>query len=138
MREWCAVLLLSLVICVGCAGGKTGKPAPVFDEAAVGGPFPQPLKSPTKSKRSDTKPSKLIVTPKNALTGRVVRYNDAGRFVVLDFLLGRTPAVDQRMFVYRHGLKVGEVKINAWQRENLIVADLIAGEAAEGDEVSDK
>lgn len=139
MRKWFALLLVWPVICVGCAGGKTssGKPGPVFDEAAVGGPFP-PSETKPEQKRADRRPAELIVTPENALTGRVVRYNDTGRFVVLDFPLGRTPAAGQRMFVYRRGLKVGEVKINAWQRENLIVADLTTGEAAEGDEVRNK
>jgi len=139
MRPRFGILLLSLVICAGCAGGKpaSGKPAPVFDEAAVGGPFPQPQPA-VRSKRGAGQPAELIVTPENVLTGRVVSYNDTGRFVVLDFPLGRTPAPDQRMFVYRRGLKVGEVKINAWQRENLVVADLTSGEAAVGDEVRNK
>ena len=139
MRKWFALLLLGPVICVGCTGGKMSskQPAPVFDEAAVGRPSPQPEEK-AEAKRGTAKPAGLIVTPENALTGRVVRYNDTGRFVVLDFPLGRTPAAGQRMFVYRRGLKVGEVKINAWQRENLIVADLTTGEAAEGDEVRNK
>jgi hypothetical protein len=123
------------MLCAGCGGGKSrpGQPGPVFDEAAVGIPFPQTVAGPEPRRSSD-----LIVTPEYALIGRVVRYNDAGRFVVVDFPLGRTPAAEQRMFVYRRGLKVGEVKINSWQRENLMVADLVVGEAAEGDEIKNK
>jgi hypothetical protein len=131
------MLLVGLVVCIGCAGAKTGKPTPVYDEAGVGGPFPPPESKPG-PKRGDNKPAELIVTPENSLTGKVVRYNDAGRFVVLDFPLGRPPAADQRMFVYRRGLRVGEVKISTWQRENLIVADLTTGEAQEGDEVRNR
>lgn len=97
--------------------------------------MPEPVKEPTKPEKQ---PEKFIVTPGNTLTGKVVRYNEAGRFVVLDFPLGHTPQVEQRMSVYRQGLKVGEVKISEWQRENLIVADLTSGEAQEGDEVRTK
>jgi len=97
--------------------------------------MPEPVTERTKPEKQ---PEKLIVTPENTLTGKVVRYNDAGRFVVLDFPLGHTPQVEKRMSVYRQGLKVGEVKISEWQRENLVVADLTAGEAQEGDEVRSK
>jgi hypothetical protein len=138
MREWCAVLGLSLVICAGCTGGKvsSGKPAPVYDEAAVGGPFP--TQSKPEPKRGSNQPAELIVTPGNSLTGKVVRYNEAGRFVVLDFPLGRTPPLEQRLFVYRSGLKVGEIKITGPQIENHIVADLTTGEAQPGDEVRNR
>lgn len=135
MRKWFPLVLFGLIICIGCSGGKllTKKPAPVFDNAAVGlPPAPPPEKS------EPRKPAELIVTPGNTLTGKVARYNDAGRFTVLDFPLGHTPQAEQRMFVYRRGLKVGEVKISEWQRENLIVADLITGEAQAGDEVRSK
>ena len=139
MRNRLSTLLVGLVLGGGCAAwNPSSKPnAPAFDDAAVGAPPRQP--QPTKqSKVESAKPSEFIVTPANSLTGKVVRYNDAGRFVVLDFPLGRTPQVEQRMFVYRRGLKVGEVKVSEWQRENLIVADLTAGEAQAGDEVKSK
>ncbi len=137
------MFLGSLVLCAGCSAGKlfSKKPAPAFDNAAVGLPPEPPAvkrEPKTEAKGEPNKPSELIVTPGNFLTGKVVRYNDVGRFVVLDFPLGHTPQAEQTMFVYRRGLKVGEVKINEWQRENLIVADLTMGEAKEGDEVRSK
>ena len=35
--------------------------------------------------------------------------------------------MDQILFLYRDGLKVGEVKITGPQRDNDIVADLVTG-----------
>ena len=80
----------------------------------------------------------MIVTPDNSLTARVASYNAAGRFVVLSFPVGQVPRLDQNLFLYRDGMKVGEVKITGPQRENNIVADLVAGEARVGDEVRDQ
>ncbi|MGC3957014.1 MAG: hypothetical protein QM813_03310 [Verrucomicrobiota bacterium] len=82
--------------------------------------------------------SKLIVTPESLLIGKVTAFNTAGRFVVLDFPVGRMPSQDQMLFVYRTGLKVGEVRVTGPERDNNTVADLISGEAAKGDEVRDK
>jgi hypothetical protein len=79
-----------------------------------------------------------IVTPDNSLTARVVSYNAAGRFVVLSFPVGQMPKLEQSLFLYRDGMKVGEVKITGPQRENNIVADLVTGEAQVGDEVRDR
>ena len=79
-----------------------------------------------------------IVTPDNSLTARVVSYNASGRFVVLGFPIGQMPKPDQSLFLYRDGMKVGEVKITGPQRENNIVADLVTGEAQVGDEVRDQ
>jgi len=70
--------------------------------------------------------------------GRVLTYNVAGRFVVLDFPVGRLPAMNQTLFVYRQGLKVGQVKITGPERDTNTVADLVSGEAQKGDEVRDQ
>jgi hypothetical protein len=61
--------------------------------------------------------------------------NTTARFVVLNFPIEKMAAVEQRLNVYRRGLKVGEVKVTGPQREDNIVADLVAGEAEVGDEV---
>jgi len=79
-----------------------------------------------------------IVTPDKSLTARVVSYNATGRFVVLSFPVGQLPRMDQSLFLYRNGLKAGEVKITGPQQDNNIVADLVAGEAQVGDEVRDQ
>jgi hypothetical protein len=80
----------------------------------------------------------LVVTPENALTGKVVKVNTTARFVVLSFPVGHLPGMEQRLNVTRRGLKVGEVKITGPQQEENIVADIMAGDAEEGDEVTDK
>lgn len=78
------------------------------------------------------------VAPASGLTGKVARYNEAGRFAVLEFPLGKMPRLEQRLFVYRNGLKVGELKVTGPQRDEHIVADVLAGEAQPGDEVRDR
>ncbi len=68
----------------------------------------------------------------------MVSYNAAGRFVVLSFPVGQMPAMGQSLFLYRDGLKTGEVKITGPQRDNNIVADVVTGDAQAGDEVRDQ
>ncbi|MSU22004.1 MAG: hypothetical protein EXS30_11490 [Pedosphaera sp.] len=74
-------------------------------------------------------------TPVSRSAGKVVALNSNLRFVVVDFFLSQLPSVDQRLSVYRQGLKVADVKISGPERSNNIVADIIAGEAKVGDEV---
>ncbi len=113
-------LLLAVVWLSGCAT----KSALVF----------QPLTGTSPASKTKTE-DQLIVTPEVTLTGRVAVYNEAGRFVVLDFPIGHLPANDQVMFVFRQGLKVGEVKVTGPQRDHNTVADLVSGEAWKGDQV---
>ena len=76
-----------------------------------------------------------MVSPGTALTGKVVKVNPTGRFVVLNFPVGRLPLMESTMDVYRQGLKVGEVRITGPQLDDNIVGDLLRGEAMPGDEV---
>jgi hypothetical protein len=77
----------------------------------------------------------LVMTLAPHLTGKVAKVNVPLRFVVVDFGMDLLPAVDQRLGVYRQGQKVGELKITGPAMQTNIVADLVTGEAAEGDEV---
>jgi hypothetical protein len=86
----------------------------------------------------DASTASATVAPAAGLTGKVARYNEAGRFVVLEFPVGRMPRQEQTLFVYRNGVKVGELKVTGPQREEHIVADLVAGEAQPGDEVRER
>jgi len=61
--------------------------------------------------------------------------NGAARFVVVTFPVGTVPPVDQRLNVYRNGLKVAEVKVTGPQRDNDTVADIVSGEVQLHDEV---
>lgn len=133
MRLPLPTLLLATVWVSGCAT----KTEPVFQPLPGVSIAVPPLESAAPANKSKTgEPS--IVTPDTILTGRVSVYNDAGRFVVLDFPIGHLPANDQRMFVFRQGLKVGEVKVTGPQRDHNTVADLVSGEARKGDEVRDR
>ena len=111
-------LVITGMLAAGCLHHRPARPASPATPAAVA---PQP-----------------IVTPDNSLTARVVSYNASGRFVVLSFPVGQMPKLEQGLFLYRDGMKVGEVKITGPQRENNIVADLVTGEAQVGDEVRDQ
>jgi hypothetical protein len=117
-----SLMPLTLVIAgMLAAGCLYHRPAPSAKRATPAAVAPQP-----------------IVTPDNSLTARVVSYNASGRFAVLGFPVGQMPKLEQGLFLYREGMKVGEVKITGPQRENNIVADLVTGEAEVGDEVRDR
>lgn len=77
----------------------------------------------------------LIVTPEEGLNGKVTWVNANLRFVVITFPVGQMPVIDRRLNVYRHGLKVGEVRISGPQSDDSIVADIMAGEATTGDAI---
>jgi hypothetical protein len=79
-----------------------------------------------------------IVTPDTSLSAKVVRYNSVGRFVVLSFPLGQMAQPGQTFFIYRAGMKVGEVKVTGPQRDSDIVADLTTGDAEAGDDVREQ
>jgi hypothetical protein len=110
------ILMIAGLLAGGCASSKNGTKAP---SAAATSAEP-------------------IVTPDSSLSARVASYNSVGRFVVLTFPMGQMPKLDQTLFLYRAGLKVGEVKITGPQSDNNIVADLVNGDTQAGDEVRDQ
>jgi hypothetical protein len=75
------------------------------------------------------------MTPDTRLVGKVSKANPEGRFVIMTFPIGHLPALDQRLAVYRQGLKVGEIKVTGPQLDDNVVGDIAAGEAGPGDEV---
>jgi hypothetical protein len=79
--------------------------------------------------------TKLIVTPDTSPTGTVARVNASARFVILTFPVGGLPEVGRVLYVYRQGLKVGEVRVTAPQQDDNTAADIVTGEAAVGDEI---
>jgi len=119
------VILLFALSLSGCAGKKAAR-----KQAKA-----QPRAGASAGARSGAATNQtLIVTPENAVVGKVALVNSVGRFVVLNFPLGKMAASDQRLYLYRGGLKVGEVKVTGPAKEDNIVADLVAGEAEVGDE----
>ena len=83
-------------------------------------------------------PASTIVTPGDSLAGKVVAVNATGRFVVLNYPTAQIPKADQTLFLYRAGLKVGEIKVTGPQNDDNTVADLVTGEAQIGDEARDQ
>ena len=94
----------------------------------------KPAKKPAKAQSRAGAPATPAAIPGNALVGKVALVNGAARFVVLNFPLGKMAAAEQPLYLYRRGVKVGEVKVTGPQRGENIVADLVAGEAEIGDE----
>ncbi len=115
LRLFSCFLLAGLVVS-GCASHPASPP-----HTSNAAPSPEP-----------------IVTPDTSLAAKVIRYNSTGRFVVLTFPVGQMPQNGQTFFLYRAGMKVGEVKITGPQRDNDIVADLTAGDAQAGDDVREQ
>ncbi|SPE55553.1 conserved exported hypothetical protein [Verrucomicrobia bacterium] len=116
MKSLLFALVLGTLVGSGCAGKK---PAPPSAEGSP--PTFTPLQ-------------KLTTTSETAL-GRVAKVNATDRFVVLTFFPGHVPTVEERLCLYRHGAKAGEVKVSGPQIDADIVADLLSGDAEVGDEV---
>ena len=120
----CAAIVLS-----GCFGKRT---AGARDSGNAGGD------GAFASAGTNSSNQKLIVTPGSSLVGKVAFVNMNARFVVLNFPIGRLPAIEQHLNVYRSDLKVGEVKVTGPQYDDNVVADLLAGDSAIGDQVRDR
>jgi hypothetical protein len=117
MRIWfCWLAALAALCSAGCFGRKNQAPPPATAHSASH--------------------PKLIVTADQFLTGKVASVNPDLQFVVLNFPIGQMPSIGQRLVVFRNGLKVGEVHVSGPQRDDDIIADIVAGEAVVGDEVS--
>ena len=127
------MLLLASLWMNGCATKNSPPNAPLTKSSTDGTPATAALLA-----RKTNSVDQLIVTPESTVTGRVMAYNEAGRFVVLDFPIGHLPAHEQTLFVFRQGLKVGAVKVTGPQRDHHTVADLVSGEAQKGDEIRER
>lgn len=127
MRISLVMLLAGALACASCGGKRTHSSPPAFTELSPAPP-------------SNFRPAeqKVIVTPDTGLTGKVVKANAEGRFVVLNFPIGHLPSLGQPLNLYRLGLKVGELKVVGPQLDDNIVADLVAGEARSGDEARER
>lgn len=114
--KFVVVLLLGALVLTGCAGKK----------ASV---------APVASKKNANKSAKLIVAPDNTPFGKIRKVDLNARFVILNFPVGTVPPPGRVLNVFRGGLKMGEVRITGPQQDDNTVADISAGQAAEGDEV---
>jgi hypothetical protein len=113
-----------LLLCAGCAHERsTGAGTMPPQAAAPAAPGPG---------------GHRIVTPADALSGKVTWVNPNLRFVVITFPIGQMPTQDRRLEVYRGDLKVGEVRMTGPQQDDSMVGDIVAGEAGVGDVVRDR
>jgi hypothetical protein len=125
-------LALSGAFLLGCQHSKPSDPGAAKGEAAVGKPANVAHQRTTRGATS-TPPTRA--TPVIESAGAVASVNPDLRFVVIDFHLNPMPKVEQRMGVYREGLKVGEIRISAQSYQGIVAADIMAGEARVGDMV---
>lgn len=81
-------------------------------------------------------PPAVIVTPATGSTGRILTVNTTARYVVISYAIGvPLPPLEQRLNVYRNGLKVAEIKITGPSRDSNTIGDIVAGECQVADEV---
>jgi hypothetical protein len=110
------------ILLSGCAAHRAGAPAyseiPAASSSAVSLPN-----------------DKVVMTSENVLVGKIAKVNLNGRFVVMTFPIGHLPGMDQRLGVYRRGLKVGEIRVTGPQLDDSVVGDIAVGDAEAGDEV---
>lgn len=135
MKKLLPVSLLTLAMALsGCAW--TGRQMPWHHSTSTSNP--QPASAPQPAPVSAKPHSPTIVAPDQSLVAKVLTVNTVGRFVVLNFPVGRLPKLDQHLFLYRAGLKTAEVKVVGPQQDTSIVADIISGDAQAGDTVRDQ
>jgi hypothetical protein len=126
MQPFLIVVCLGLIAGLGCAHKQTVRAA---GATTSGG---------DRSGEGTAAPPKVIVTAETGLAGKVVKVDMAARFLILNFRIGHLPAIDQRLYLYRRGLRVAEVKVCGPQLDDNIVVDLVSGDAAVGDEARDR
>jgi len=123
IMRWDSMLLLVALGSAGCAANRS-------DE------FPMPQ---SRSTPPVKKPSTPIVTPAQGRAGKIASVHTTGHFVVITFPVGiPLPPAERRLNVYRGGLKVAEVKVNALSIDVNTVADIVAGDCEVGDEVREE
>jgi hypothetical protein len=118
-------LLLGVTLLVGC--GVLRRPS-----WGSNGVPPTPVVRATNGPSTD---EKVTVVPETGLEGKVIRVNESARFAVLNFQVGGMPVIGQELDVFRHGLKVAEVKVTGPESMDNTVGDITQGDAQVGDEI---
>lgn len=127
----CAMLLLLLIWAgAGCASKPAGTSANYPGAQGKVAVAKAPVRPP-----APPKAPAVIVTPGTSNSGRITSVNAGARFAVITFSSGQLPALERHLGVYRHGLKVAEIKITGPHRDGNTVGDVVAGECQPGDEV---
>ena len=122
--RWESFLFVVIVGTAGCAARKEGHGTSAQPPAATAG------------KSTPQKPAAVIVTPATGNRGRITSVNLTSRHVVVSYPIGvPLPLVEQRLFVYRAGLKVAELKVSKERIDVNLIADITSGECRADDEV---
>lgn len=140
MRALCAMLIGAL-LCFGCASQKSSTEKQTSTKKATGKRMTATTGGATTNRIAAAPGAGLsvtngsdVITLTNPLVGKVAAVNTSSRFVVVSFFLRQLPAIDQRLNVYRQGVKVGVIKISGPVMNGNVVGDLVAGEVQVGDE----
>jgi hypothetical protein len=125
------LLCLGLFVTLGCSSPKpVATPVLQAAPAPVQAPPPQVPAPQTAATNAG-----VIVTPSAGTGGKIALVNVNAKYVVVSFPIGEIPGPDQRLGVFRNGLKVGELKVTGPQRDFNTVADVVDGDCHVGDEV---
>ncbi len=116
--------MVAIALC-GCKGGLFGKKSSKTVTY-------EKIEKPADSKKSARQPAPPL---QSVLSGRIKSVNEKAGFVILNFPLGKMPAIGQRLWIYRNESRVGAVKVTGPQMDFNIAADIIEGEAKVDDEV---
>jgi len=128
---WPGCLLLGGLVLAGCSSHPATTEWPGATSAV-----PARNSGPNSTAPAPVSPPPVIVTPAQGSTGRITSINGAVRYVVVSYAVGiPLPPLEQRLSVYRAGLKVAELKVSGPSRDTHTVADIVAGECKVGDEV---
>ena len=117
-------LVAAACLTAGCSWFRHGEPATAGAGAAA-------AYSTTITNGAGT----MIVTADASPKGRVAKVDLVAQFAVLVFPTGAVPGKDERVFVYRQGLKIGELKVTGPTDGDITVANIVAGEAQVNDEI---
>jgi len=122
MRALLATITAGAFLWIGCAGHRGGSSG--FGELP-----------PSRTNSISLPDDRLTITSDHVLVGKVLRVNQEGRFVVMSFPIGRLPVMGQRLNIYHHGQKAGEIRATGPQLDDSVVGDIAEGNAQAGDEV---
>ena len=136
------IAVVSGLILAGCASHRDA-PKPASEKTkrkpvAKATLAPTPAKSPAPINAQGSSPTvtnnNQVITLSGQTVGKVYSVNQVARFVILDYGLNPLPPLDQRLNVYRNGVRVGEIKVTGPVMNGNIAADIVAGEVRKDDE----
>jgi len=129
------IIFASLCVCLVLMGCASRKDAASNSASKPSNKTGQKSEVAVKATSLTVTNGNTIMTLSNTEYGKVYSVNTALHFAVLDYSLKSLPNIGDRLFIYRQGIKVAEVRVSGPQMNSNIVADILAGEVKTGDEV---